>query len=161
MPFSASAIFCFISSTLAKCFPLRSFYIRENKKKCCLGKDGVNREGRAWGSCHFLVKNCWTLSTVWAGVLLNYPSWNGQICSESSKKNSLKPHTASHNNTNWYTDTDGFLEHSPSGGSLLQGTCPPEDYSRVFFGGVGFPSYSGLGQTFEPNCLNSRSNNSI
>ena len=55
------------------------------------------------------------------------------------KKNSLKLHTASHNNTNWYTDTDGFLEHSPSGGSLLRGTCPPEDYSRGFFGGRGSP----------------------
>ena len=37
---------------------------------------------------------------------------------ESSKKNSLKPNTASHNNASWSTDTDGFLEHSPSGGSL-------------------------------------------
>ena len=35
---------------------------------------------------------------------------------ESSKKNSVKPNTASHNNTRWYTDTDGFLEHSPSWG---------------------------------------------
>ena len=37
---------------------------------------------------------------------------------ESSKKNSLKSNAASHNNASWYTDTDGFLEHSPSGGSL-------------------------------------------
>ena len=44
---------------------------------------------------------------------------------ESSKKNSLKLNTASHNNASWYTDTDGFLEHSP----VLQGTCPPEDIS--------------------------------
>ena len=34
------------------------------------------------------------------------------------KKNSLKPNTTSHNNTSWYTDTDGFLEHSPSMVSL-------------------------------------------
>ena len=34
------------------------------------------------------------------------------------KKNSLKPNTTSHNNARWYTDTDGFLEHSPSRGSL-------------------------------------------
>ena len=34
------------------------------------------------------------------------------------KKNSLKLNTASHNNTSWYTDPDGLLEHSPSGGSL-------------------------------------------
>ena len=46
------------------------------------------------------------------------------------KKNSLKPNTASHNNATWYIDTDGFLEHSPSRGSLyykepaLQKTLP-------------------------------------
>ena len=34
------------------------------------------------------------------------------------KKKSLKPNTASHNNASWYTDTEGFLEHSPTGGSL-------------------------------------------
>ena len=34
------------------------------------------------------------------------------------KKNSLKPNATSHNNASWNTDTDGFLEHSPSGGSL-------------------------------------------
>ena len=33
MPFSASGIFCFTSSTLAKCFPLRTFFILGNKKK--------------------------------------------------------------------------------------------------------------------------------
>ena len=37
---------------------------------------------------------------------------------KSLQKNSLKLDTASHNNTSWYTDTDGFLEHSPSRGSL-------------------------------------------
>ena len=34
------------------------------------------------------------------------------------KKISLKPNAASHNNTSWHTDTNGFLEHSPSGESL-------------------------------------------
>ena len=33
------------------------------------------------------------------------------------KKKALKPNAASHN-TSWYTDTDGFLEHSPGGGGL-------------------------------------------
>ena len=36
----------------------------------------------------------------------------------SLQKNSRKPNTASHNNTSRYSDTDGFLEHSPSRGSL-------------------------------------------
>ena len=34
------------------------------------------------------------------------------------KKNSLKLNTDSHNNASWYTDTDGFLEHSPAMESL-------------------------------------------
>ena len=66
----------------------------------------------------FLVKNCWTLSVVWAGALINHPSWNGQISWKSLQKNPLKPNAASHNTTSWYTDTDGFLEHSSRGGSL-------------------------------------------
>ena len=32
MPFSASAIFCFTTSTLTICFPLRTFFIQGNKK---------------------------------------------------------------------------------------------------------------------------------
>ena len=39
----------------------------------------------------------------------------------SLKKKSLKPNTASHTTTSWYTDTDGFLEHSPSGEGLYKG----------------------------------------
>ena len=117
MPFSASAIFCFTSSTSAKCFPLRTFFIQGNKRKSLLGWDLVNREDGTRESCSFLVKNCWTLSLVWAGPLINHPSWNGQM-HWVFKENSLKPNTASHNNASWYTDTDGFLEHSPSGGSL-------------------------------------------
>ena len=34
------------------------------------------------------------------------------------KKNSLKPDAASHNNISRYTDTEWFLEHTSSGGSL-------------------------------------------
>ena len=34
------------------------------------------------------------------------------IKSFQKKKNSLRPNTASHNNASWYTDPDGFLEHS-------------------------------------------------
>ena len=30
----------------------------------------------------------------------------------------MHPNAASHNNASWCTDTDGFLEHSPSRGSL-------------------------------------------
>ena len=45
---------------------------------------------------------------------------------KSSKKHSLKPKAVSHKNASWYTDIDGFLEHSPSR-PVLQGPHPPED----------------------------------
>ena len=44
-------------------------------------------------------------------------SWKGQA-SSIFKKISLKPNAASHDNASCYTDTDGFLEHSPSRGSV-------------------------------------------
>ena len=90
-----------------------------------LGKQKNSRLGQIrwmgeWdtGTMPFLVKNCWTLSTVWAGVLIKHPPWNGQTHWKHLQKNSLKLNasTASHNNASWYTNTDGFLEHSPSGG---------------------------------------------
>ena len=59
----------------------------------------------------------WTLSAVWAGVLVNHPSWNGQMHWKSLQKNSLRPNAASQN-TSWYTDPDGFPEHSPNMGNL-------------------------------------------
>ena len=66
MPFSASAIFCFTYSTLAVCFPLRTFFIQWNQqnKKAAWGK--IRWIGR-WGTevMLFLVKNCWTLSTMY------------------------------------------------------------------------------------------------
>ena len=116
MPFSASAIFCFTSSTSTKCFPLKTFFIQGNKKRRLRWWDQVNREGMGKRVMLFLVKNFGTLS--------------GQVCSQIThhemgkhiervfQKNSLKLNAASRNNTSWSTDTDGFLEHSPSGGSL-------------------------------------------
>ena len=56
------------------------------------------------------------LSTVWAGTLVNYPHEMGKCVERDFKKLKLK--AASHNTTSWYTDTDWFLEHSPSGGDL-------------------------------------------
>ena len=100
------------------CFPLRTFFIQGNRKE--LLRIGLGEQG-GWGMgvMPVWVKNWWTLSTVWADVLINHPWWNGQMCWKSlPKKNSLKPNMASHNTTSWHTDTDGFLEHSPSRGSL-------------------------------------------
>ena len=60
---TAAAVFCFTSSTLAKGFPSRTFFIQGNKP-------------------------------------------------------TKKPNTDSHNDAIWSTNTDGFLEYSPSKGSL-------------------------------------------
>ena len=52
MPFSASAGFCLTSSTSEKRFPLRTFFIRETKKKVTLGEIGwmgrVGHRGHAF-----------------------------------------------------------------------------------------------------------------
>ena len=113
MPFSASAMFFSASSTLAKHFPLRTFFIWGNQKSL-LGQDW---EGGAWESCLFLVKNCWTLGAVWAGILVNHPSWNGQTHWKSSKKITEAKHNLSqhHQRAHWYIS---ILELSLSGGSL-------------------------------------------
>ena len=97
-------------------FPFEDFF-HPGKQKKSLGEIWwIGRVGHR--VMLFLVKKCWALRAVWAGALVEYPSWNGQTQWKSLQKNSLKLNTASHNNTSWYTDTDGFLEHSPSQGSL-------------------------------------------
>ena len=50
------------------------------------------------------------------------------------KKNSLKLNAASHNTTIWYTDTAGYLEYSPSGGSLYYKGPALQKIILVLFG---------------------------
>ena len=52
--FSASAIFCFTSSTSTKRFPLRTFFILGNKSH--LGQDQMKKKGGTRGLCHFWSK---------------------------------------------------------------------------------------------------------
>ena len=47
-----------------------------------LGEQG----GRGMRVKLFLVKNCWTLGSMWAGVLVSNPSWNGQTCWKTLQK---------------------------------------------------------------------------
>ena len=85
LPLSASAVFV---STLPhrQNVSLWELISSSKTKKGHSEQDQVNREGGAWGSCCFLVKNCWTLSSVWAGVLVNHPSWNGKMRWNSLQK---------------------------------------------------------------------------
>ena len=105
IPFSASAVFGFTCSLSAKCFPLRTSSSRKTKKEVSQGPDQVNRKGGTWGSCHF-----------WSKIA--EPSMRcGQVHSQTTL-HEMKPNAASHNTSCALTDTDGFLEHSPSRGSL-------------------------------------------
>ena len=62
----------------------------------------------------------------------------GKCIGRVLKKNSLKLNVASHNNTSWYTDTDGFLEHSPSGEACMDYKDPilPKIILFLCVGGV-------------------------
>ena len=108
-------MFLFHLFHISKRYPLRTFLIGETKKVAC---DQVNRRvghvshpifGQKLLNTQCSVGRCAHKSPIkkWANAL-----------KESSKKNSLKPNAASHNNASWYADTDGFLEHSPSRRSL-------------------------------------------
>ena len=59
-------------------------------------------------------------NTAWCGQvrLLITRGEMGKCIERVFRKNSLKLNAASHTTTSWHPDTDGFLEHSPSGGSL-------------------------------------------
>ena len=109
----ASTVFCFTSSTSAKCLTLRTYFILGNKS--CLWLDWwIGRMGHG-GHASFGQKL--PKSEVWAGVLLNHPPWHWQTC--CFKKHSLKLNAACHSNATWHTDIDGFLGPSPSRGNLL------------------------------------------
>ena len=74
--FSASTIFCFTSSISAKHFSWSTFFIGETEKVTWSKISWIGRVGHG-GHAGF-GQNLWSLSTVWAGVLVNHPSWNGQ-----------------------------------------------------------------------------------
>ena len=94
------------------------------------------------GVMPLLVKNCWTLSTAWAGALVNHPSWHGQMHWKSVQKNFTgTAHSLSQQCQlrHWYTWGPRTLTYSPRAGSLYyKGSHPPEDNSGL---GGGPPSY--------------------
>ena len=131
--FYVSALFCFTSSTLANISLWRLFSSRETKKSCSgqvrLGKQG----GWGTGVMQLLLRNCWTLGEVWAGALVNHPTWNGQTHWKSLQKKfteaerSLSQHCQL---VHWYRWVLRTL--TQPGKPVLQGTCPPEGNSGLF-----------------------------
>ena len=96
------------------------------------------------GVMPFLVKNCWTLSAVWAGALVNHSSWGGQTHWESfPKKFTEAEHSLSQQRqlVYWYRWVPRTL--ISLGKPELQEVCPPENNSRVFW----VPHYNVLPRT--------------
>ena len=84
MPFSASAVFCFTSSTSAKCFHLRTSSFGKQRKSYSGDIGWIGRVGHR-GHAIFGQKLPNTQRDV-GRCVLNLPSRNGQMPSESSKK---------------------------------------------------------------------------
>ena len=103
-------------------------------KKCHLGQVLVNRKGAAWGSSVFGQKLLNTQRCGVGGGAYKSPIMKWASALKVFKRNSLKPNAASHNNASWYTDTDGFLEHSPSGRSLYHKGHVPQKLIPGFWG---------------------------
>ena len=124
-------LFCFTSSTSAKCFPLRTFFILGNThKKVAQGKIGWI--GKV-GSCWFWSKTTDHSAQELTRVLKNYPSWNGQTCWESSKKihwSWMQPLTRSQL-VHWHRWVPWIL--TCWGKPVLHGAHPPENISGFFW----------------------------
>ena len=94
-----------------KMFIFKEFFHLGKQTKKSLRERSVNREDGAWWSCHFWSK------TAEHSVCCGQVRYEIGKCIESLQKNNSLELNAASPNTSWYTDTDGFLGHSPSGGS--------------------------------------------
>ena len=111
-------------------FPSEGFSLRkQTNKKVILGK--VWWIGR-WDTriMPFWVRNCWTLSAVWASALINRLPWNGQThyifkkIKFTEAECSLSQH---HQLVHWYRWVLRTLTYTVK--PVLQGVCPPGDNS--------------------------------
>ena len=136
IPFSASTVFLFYLFHTHKMFPFEDFFHQGNEKKNRLGRrDQVNREGGVQGSCCFCSKT------------VEHSAWCGQVCSwvthhemgkhieRMLKKKFTEAERSLSQHPSGYTDIDGFLQHSPNGGSLYY-KGPALQKIIPFFGGV-------------------------
>ena len=117
MPVSASAVFV-SSLPHRQNLSLWGLFALGETKSSHSGWDWVNRKGGAWRSYSFWSKTA------------EHSAWCGQCAHKSPimkwakcwkrvfQKNFTEAERSLYNNASWYTDTEGFLEHPPSGGSL-------------------------------------------
>ena len=110
------------------------FSSKETKKSHLREDRGSRESGAQTGVMPFLVKNCSTLNGMWAGALINHPSWNGQMCWKRLQKRIHWSQTQS------LTPPAGALIQMGSytthlvGEPVLQGARPPEENSIFFWG---------------------------
>ena len=107
----------FVSPLQAKHFPLRMFFHPWKKKKSCLGRDSVNREGGAWGPCGLGQKLLNTQCSV-GRCAPESPTMKWANTLEKSFKKCKEAKCSLSQQCQLVYCTDGFLEHPPSGGSL-------------------------------------------
>ena len=114
MPFSVSAVFSHLFH-ISKMFPFEYFFIQGNKRNCSEWGQ-VNREGGARGSWCFWSKPT-QHSAQYGQVHHNSPimKWANAL---SLQKKFTEAECSLSQQRQLVTDTDGLLEHSPSGGSL-------------------------------------------
>ena len=114
-------------------FPFEGVFHPQKQKKSHLERDLVNREGGARGSCHFGQKLLNTQPSV-GRCAHKSPIMKCANAGRVLRKNSLKLNAASYNIT-WYTDTDGFLEHSPVLQGILIFPCIPVLQGSLYYKG--------------------------
>ena len=139
--FDAFQFFCrflFHLFHIGKTFPFEDSSSRETKKSCSgqvrLGKQG----GWGTGVMQLLLRNCWTLGEVWAGALVNHPTWNGQTHWKSLQKKFTEAERSLSQQcqlVHWYRWVLRTL--TQPGKPVLQGARPPEEN----YGFFGSPSY--------------------
>ena len=130
MSFSASAIFCFTSSTSAKHFPLRTFFIPGNKQKNKVTRGGIRwtlmpPEGGTQQSGHFLSKTA--EHSAWCAHKSPLMKWANAL-----KESSIKFHwsLSHHQLVHWYR---WVLEHSPTGRTLHLNKSALQKIIRSYF----------------------------
>ena len=133
MPFSASAIFVSPLPHQQSVSLWGHFSYGKTTKKVSWGEiRWIERVGHG-GVMPFLVKNCWTLIVVWAGVLMNHPSWNKRTCWKSLQKNSLKLNSLLQQRqlVHWHRWVPKAL--TEQGKLVLQWARPAEDNSWFLY----------------------------
>ena len=118
MPFSASAIFLFYFFRISKMFPSEEFFSSKETKRVSKGRirwiGRVGHKGHAIFSQKLLNTQCGVGRCTHKSLIMKWAN----AFRVFKKKNSPKPNAASCNNVSRYTDSNGFLEHSPSRESL-------------------------------------------